>query len=66
MEETSIETVFVTDVGTGAGIDIRIELRLGVAVGVDAAGVDALSTRSAVWTASNGAVLGVDRAVGAG
>lgn len=63
MKVSSIEAVFVADIGAAAGKDVRIEDSLGRTVDVDTVGEDPPGAWRAIRTAANSSVFGIDGAV---
>jgi hypothetical protein len=61
-----LELVLVADIAATAGVHVGVDLGLGVAVPIDAAGEDALGAWPAVGTAPNITSLDLGDAVGTG
>jgi hypothetical protein len=64
LEVATLKLVLVADIRAGACEDVGVDLELGSAVGVDAAGEYACGTDTAVGAAPDGANVCVDNTVG--
>lgn len=59
----AIKLVLITHISTSAGINVRVDFCLGIAVAVDTSSINALRTRPAIGAATNNSMFDINGAV---